>query len=74
VPFRADAVLYARHELIALAATLRAASHPSEPGIALARRLLTDPAEPIYTDDGRDLREVARDIAQTIEEDRHRWT
>jgi hypothetical protein len=67
-PFRADAVREASAELLALAATLRATRRPSVSGVARARRLLTDPAGPLYGDTGADLREITDDIRRAIED------
>jgi hypothetical protein len=70
VPFRADAVREAAPELLALAATLRTIPDPPEWSVDAAWKLLTDPAGPVYTDDGSDLRATVRDINLAIQEDR----
>ena len=68
VPFRKDAVAGAHRELVALAAALRSARHPSAAAVARARTLLTDVASPVYGDTGEDLRDITQDISRMLEE------
>jgi hypothetical protein len=69
IPFRGDAVRQAAPQLLDLAAVLRTTEHPSPDGMALARRLLTDPSGPIYSDTGEDLRATALAARDALQED-----
>lgn len=68
VPFRVDAVRAAAPELLDLAALLRTKADPSPRGLALADRLVTDPAGPVYADCGEDLRGAAVAAREALEE------
>jgi hypothetical protein len=70
-PFREEAVREAAPELLDLAAVLRTKEDPAPCGIALARRLLTDPASLVYSDTGEDLRAKALAARMSLQEDLH---
>ena len=67
-PLRSEAVLSARHELVALAEALRAADAAGVRGIALASQLVRGSSSPIYSwGAGADLTITARQAREAIE-------
>lgn len=67
VPVRRRAVRDARHELMRLAGELRHMLDPDPQGVAMAERLLTDLASPVYsTASSADVVRAARDAANAM--------
>jgi hypothetical protein len=67
IPVRDLAVAGARHELMLLAGELRHMRDPRARGVALAQRLLTDPASPLHTATSSDeIATAATDAARAL--------
>jgi hypothetical protein len=66
VPFRTEAVREAAPQLLELAVVLKTSPEPDPRGVALADRLLTDPAGPVYSKDTGDVRAAAIDARRAL--------